>query len=207
LLVAASRSEREVHWFDSNLRCWTWFLNPWGSRWWLGLTVNQFAAGSIPAYGAVAVLYWFQELRCERSQCRFNSDRSPYGRLQTSDFRYQASVFPEDWSLIPETWFIVLWSNGNDSCLTNRERWFDSIQDYSPIMVCRHQIKPLSSLDISSLQRRSNQSYSIIRNRNDPLFIQGTYRLLELLFAHPKQIKNLSRIRLVMKRRKAVMIA
>lgn len=25
-----------------------------GSRWWLGLTVNQFAAGSIPACGAVA---------------------------------------------------------------------------------------------------------------------------------------------------------
>ena len=30
------------------------FLIPWGSRWWLGLTVNQFAAGSIPACGAVA---------------------------------------------------------------------------------------------------------------------------------------------------------
>lgn len=30
------------------------FVDPWGSRWWLGLTVNQFAAGSIPAYGAVA---------------------------------------------------------------------------------------------------------------------------------------------------------
>ena len=59
---------------DTRLFC---FDNPWGSRWWLGLTVNQFAAGSIPAYGAVAVLYWFQELRCERSPCRFNSDRSP----------------------------------------------------------------------------------------------------------------------------------
>lgn len=35
---------------------------PWGSRWWLGLTVNQFAAGSIPAYGAVAVLHWFRDL-------------------------------------------------------------------------------------------------------------------------------------------------
>ena len=26
----------------------------------------------------------------------------------------------------------VLWSNGNDTCLTNRKRWFDSIQDYLP---------------------------------------------------------------------------
>ncbi len=25
----------------------------------------------------MAVLYWFQELRCERSPCRFNSDRPP----------------------------------------------------------------------------------------------------------------------------------
>ncbi len=24
----------------------------------------------------------------------------------------------------------VLWSNGDDTCLTNRKRWFDSIQDY-----------------------------------------------------------------------------
>ena len=27
--------------------------------------------------------------------------------------------------------FTVLWSNGYDTCLTNRKRWFDSIQDYS----------------------------------------------------------------------------
>ena len=25
---------------------------------------------------------------------------------------------------------IVLWSNGDDTCLTNRKRWFDSIRDY-----------------------------------------------------------------------------
>ena len=24
----------------------------------------------------------------------------------------------------------VLWSNGDDSCPTNRKRWFDSIRDY-----------------------------------------------------------------------------
>ena len=38
------------------------FFIPWGSRWWLGLTVNQFAAGSIPAYGAVAGIALIQEL-------------------------------------------------------------------------------------------------------------------------------------------------
>ena len=47
---------------DTRLSFLSELLIPWGSRWWLGLTVNQFAAGSIPAYGAVAVLHWFRNL-------------------------------------------------------------------------------------------------------------------------------------------------
>ena len=62
---------------DTRLSFLSVFNIPWGSRWWLGLPVNQSAAGSIPAYGAVAVLYWFQELDCESGSCRFDSDRSP----------------------------------------------------------------------------------------------------------------------------------
>ena len=31
----------------------------------------------------------------------------------------------------------VPWSNGNDSCLTNRKRWFNSIRDYLLIAPAR----------------------------------------------------------------------
>ena len=50
------------------------------------LALNQKFAGSIPASGVVAVLYWFQGLGCEPSLCRFNSDRSPLvaGRLRSA---------------------------------------------------------------------------------------------------------------------------
>lgn len=45
--------------------------------WLLRLVLSQKIAGSIPVSGVVAVLYWFQELGCEPSSCRFDSDRSP----------------------------------------------------------------------------------------------------------------------------------
>ena len=47
------------------------------SCWSLHLALNEEFIGSIPVSGAVAVLYWFQELGCEPGPCRFNSDRSP----------------------------------------------------------------------------------------------------------------------------------
>lgn len=58
--------------------------------WSLHLALNQKSAGSIPVSGAVAVLYWFQELGCEPSLCRFNSDRSLAFRfVDSTDFRGQ----------------------------------------------------------------------------------------------------------------------
>lgn len=55
---------------------WQPFSHRGGNCWLLHLTLTQANTGSIPVLGAVAVLHWFQELRCERSPCRFNSDRS-----------------------------------------------------------------------------------------------------------------------------------
>ena len=69
-----------VHWrFESfRLCCVNKSTLRSSNCWSLRLALNQKLAGSIPASGAVAVLYWFQELGCEPSLCRFNSDRSPF---------------------------------------------------------------------------------------------------------------------------------
>ena len=67
------------------------------------LPLKQLIEGSNPSARAVAVLYWFQELGCELSPCRFDSDRSPCGcskqscglaakapALQAVDRRYES---------------------------------------------------------------------------------------------------------------------
>jgi hypothetical protein len=66
----------------------------------------------------------------------------------------------EIWVRFPVSPLAVPWSNGNDSCPTNRKRWFNSIRDY----LCYAQVRQLAErLGLNPRDSRFDSSSGHIR--------------------------------------------
>lgn len=106
------------------------------------LIVTEFIAGSIPASHPGSKRWQVplgRELDCLSSRCGFDSRCHRFFNAASDDWLVRLSLEQPKRDRNSETvlWLSpnrqtlkVLWSNGNDACLTNRKRWFDSIQDY-----------------------------------------------------------------------------